>query len=71
MSLMLLVHADGVAHGAVGARRRVVGSVRARDKVLLMHQVMIPVILLPLGIHGECQAKSRLIAVSELFEQEN
>ena len=71
MSVTLLVHADGVAHGAVGTRRRVVGRVRARDKLLLMHQVMIPVILLPMGIHGECQAKSRLIAVRKLFEQES
>ena len=71
MRLMLLVRADGVAHGAVGAGRRVVGSVRARDKLLLMHQVMIPVILLPLGIHGECQAESRLIGIVESFEQES
>ena len=50
---MLLVHADGVAHGAVCGCRRVVGSVRARSELvlLLLQQVVIPVVLLPLGVH--------------------
>ena len=71
MGLMLLVHADGVAHGSVCGGRCVLGSVGARSKLLLVHQIMIPVILLPLGVHDEHRWATRMIAESGQFEQES
>ena len=68
---MLLVHADGVAHGAICGCRCVMGSVRARSELLLVQQVMIPIILLPLGIHDEHRRRTKMIAGSGQFEQES
>ena len=68
---MLLVHADGVAHGAICGCRCVMGSVRARSELLLVQQVMIPIILLPLGIHDEHRWRTKMIAGSGQFEQES
>ena len=68
---MLLVRADGVAHGAVCGCRCVMGSVRDRSELLLVQQVMIPIILLPLGIHDEHRWRTKMIAGSGQFEQES
>ena len=68
---MLLVDADGVAHGAVCGCRCVVGSVRARSELLLLQQVVIPIVLLPLGVHDEHRCRTRMIAGSGQFEHES
>ena len=69
---MLLVHADGMAHRAVCGSRCVVGGVRARGKLmlLLLEQVMVPIVLLPLGIHDRRRWRTKM-AGSGQFEQES
>ena len=71
VALMLLVHANRVAHGAIGGGRCVMGGVCFRSELLLMQQVMIPIILLPLGIHAEHRWRTKMIAGSSQFEQES
>ena len=70
---MLLVHADGMAHGAVCGCRRVLGGVRARSELVLMllEQVVVPVILLPLGVHDDHRWRTKMMAGSGQFEHES
>ena len=69
MMLMVLVHANGVADWAVCSCWGVLGIVGARVELLLLHQIMIPVKLLPVGVHGERRSRSKRGAKSDEFEQ--
>ena len=71
---MLLVRADRMAHRSISGSRRILGSFSARCELLLLllvEQVVVPVVLLPLGVHDKSRWRTKTMAGSGQFEQES
>ena len=70
---MLLVRADRMAHRSISGSRSILGSFSARCELLLLlvEQVVVPVVLLPLGVHDKSRWRTKTMAGSGQFEQES
>ena len=70
---MLLVRADRMAHRSISGSRSILGSFSARCELLvvLVEQVVVPVVLLPLGVHDKSRWRTKTMAGSGQFEQES
>ena len=66
---MLLVRADRMAHRSISGSRSILGSFSARCELLLLlvEQVVVPVVLLPLGVHDKSRWRTKTMAGSGQF----